>query len=174
MISGNKGDGIDIDSDGASTLVEGNYIGTDQTGTEPLPNTGDGVSIDDASGVTIGATVQSAGNVISGNAQSGVSITGSTTTAVLILGNRIGTDYTAALPVGNASFGVMVSGTPGVVIGGTARVPEHHFGQHHRRHRALRGCDRRARRGQLYRHRHHGFEPARQRQRHPDRRGLVR
>ncbi len=120
VISGNKGDGIDIDSDAASTLVEGNYIGTDQTGTEPLPNTGDGVSVDDASGVTIGATVQSAGNVISGNAQSGVSITGTTTTGILILGNRIGTDYTGSLPVGNTSFGVMVSGTPGVVIGGTA------------------------------------------------------
>ena len=120
VISGNKGDGIDIESDAASTLVEGNYIGTDQTGTEPLPNSGDGMSVDDASGVTIGGTMQSAGNVISGNAQSGVSITGTTTTGILILGNRIGTDNTASLALGNSSFGVMVSGTPGVVIGGTA------------------------------------------------------
>ena len=131
LISGNMGDGIDIDSDAANTLVEGNYIGTDQTGTKPLPNTGDGVPSDDASGVTIGATIQSAGNVISGNAQSGVSITGTTTTAVLILGNRIGTDYTGSLPLGNASFGVIGERHPrrrdrrdG------ARVPEHHFGQH--------------------------------------------
>jgi PKD domain/FG-GAP repeat len=120
VISGNEGDGVDIDSDSASTLVEGNFIGTDQTGTEPLPNTGDGVSVDDASSVTIGATMQSAGNVISSNAQSGVSITGTTTTGVLILGNRIGTDYTGALALGNASFGVLVSGTPGGTIGGTA------------------------------------------------------
>ena len=120
VISGNTGDGIDIGAGAANTLVEGNYIGTDQTGTKPLANSGSGVSVDDASGVTIGGTAQGAGNVISANAQAGVSIAGTATTGVVILGNRIGTDYTGTAALGNGTFGVLVSGTPGVTIGGTA------------------------------------------------------
>ena len=60
VISGNTGDGIDMGGGATSTLVQGNYIGTDQTGTKPLPNTGDGLSVDDAAGVTIGGTSQGA------------------------------------------------------------------------------------------------------------------
>jgi Ca2+-binding RTX toxin-like protein len=118
VISGNTGDGIEIDSAAANTLVQGNYIGTDQTGTKPLANSGSGVSLD-PSGVTIGGTAQGAGNVISGNAGAGVSITGNTTTGVAILGNFIGTDRTGKIALGNGTFGVLVSGAPGVTIGGT-------------------------------------------------------
>ncbi len=59
VISGNTGDGIDIASAAANTVVQGNYIGTDQTGTKPLGNSGSGVSLD-PSGVTIGGTAQGA------------------------------------------------------------------------------------------------------------------
>ena len=76
VISGNMGDGIDIGSAAANTVVQGNYIGLDQTGTKPLANSGSGVSLD-AFGATIGGTAQGAGNVISANAQAGVSIAGS-------------------------------------------------------------------------------------------------
>ena len=48
-----------------------------------------------------------------------MTITGSTTAGVVIVGNRIGTDYTATNALGNGTFGVLVSGTPGVSIGGT-------------------------------------------------------
>ena len=112
VISGNTGDGIDIGGGAANTLVQGNYIGTDQTGTKPLGNTGSGVSVDDASGVTIGGTAQGAGNVISANAQAGVSIAGTATTGVVILGNRIGTDYTGTAALGNGTFGVLVERHP--------------------------------------------------------------
>ncbi len=119
VISGNTGDGIDIDAGAANTVVQGNYIGTDQTGTKPLANSGSGVSLD-PSGVTIGGSAQGEGNVISANAGAGVSIAGTTTTGVVILGNRIGTDSTGTAALGNGTFGVLVSGTPGVTIGGTA------------------------------------------------------
>ena len=143
VISGNTGDGIDIGGGAANTVIQGNYIGTDQTGTKPLANSGAGVSLD-ASGVTIGGTAQGAGNVISANAQAGVSISGTATTGVVILGNRIGTDYTGTAALGNGTFGVLVSGTPGVTIGGTAAGDrQHHLGQPDRGHRALRGHDRR-------------------------------
>ncbi len=119
VISANAGDGIDVGSGAANTLVQGDYIGLDQTGTKPLGNLGSGVSLD-AMGVTIGGAAQGAGNVISANAQAGVSIAGTDTTGVVILGNRIGTDYTGTAALGNGSFGVLVNGAPGVTIGGTA------------------------------------------------------
>ncbi len=86
LISGNAGDGIDIGAAAVNTVVEGDYIGTDETGTKPLPNTGSGVSVDDASGVTIGGTGQGVGNVISANAQAGVSITGTAATGIVAPG----------------------------------------------------------------------------------------
>ena len=52
----------------------------DQTGTQPLGNAGVGISVNDAPGTTIGGTAQGAGNVISANAQSGVSIQGTAAT----------------------------------------------------------------------------------------------
>ena len=120
VISGNTGDGVDIGALAVNTVVQGNTIGTDQTGIKAIANSGSGVSLD-ATGVTIGGTAQGAGNVISGNAQSGVSVAGSGTTGVVILGNRIGTDETGTAAVGNGTFGVLVSGAPGVTIGGTAQ-----------------------------------------------------
>ena len=39
VISGNAGDGVDISGSGTSgNFVEGNYIGTDSTGSKPVPN----------------------------------------------------------------------------------------------------------------------------------------
>ena len=121
VISGNTGDGIDIGSGASSTLVQGNYVGTDQTGTKPVANTQSGLALAGASGVTLGGTVQGVGNVISGNDAAGVSISGNATAGVLILGNRIGTNYAGELPLGNATFGIITSGIAGgVTIGGTA------------------------------------------------------
>ena len=120
VISGNLGDGVDVGSAASTTLLQGNYVGLDQTGINVLSNTGVGISVSGAHGATIGGTAQGAGNVISGNAQSGVSIQGAGATGALVLGNLIGTDKTAENAVGNGAFGVLVSGTPGVSIGGTA------------------------------------------------------
>ena len=76
MISGNAGDGIDVASGVTSTLIEGNYIGVDQTGADALGNSGDGISVAEAAGITIGGTAEGAGNVISANLGSGVRIEG--------------------------------------------------------------------------------------------------
>ena len=117
VISGNQGDGLDVDTGVIGTLIEGNYIGIDQTGADPLGNSGDGVSIDAATGTTIGGTAQNAGNVISGNTDAGLSIQ---STAALVLGNRIGTDYTATTALGNGAFGILLSDAISVTIGGTS------------------------------------------------------
>ena len=88
VISGN-GTGVMI-SVGSDIVVKGNYIGTDATGTEALPN-GRGVSIQTAGDHnTIGGTTAGERNVISGNG-TGVEIEG-WTRGNTVEGNYIGTD----------------------------------------------------------------------------------
>ena len=61
-------------SNATSNLVQGNYIGTDLSGTKAVPNVSDGVEIIDASNNTIGGTTAATRNVISGNGASGILI----------------------------------------------------------------------------------------------------
>src|SRR5262249_14976730 len=68
LISGNSGNGIEIDS--GSTLVEGNYIGTNAAGTTALHNGGIGINVTAASN-TIGGTTAGSRNVVSGNGAQG-------------------------------------------------------------------------------------------------------
>jgi titin len=72
-----------------------------------------------ASGNVIGGTAPGTGNVISGN-NSGVMITDAGTTKNLVMGNRIGTDWTGTVELGNL-FGVSLwEGAAGNAIGGTS------------------------------------------------------
>lgn len=115
------GDGIDIGTNGV--LVQGNFVGTDNTGTAALANAGDGVNVSFANGATIGGTAKGARNVISGNSGAGIALTGSDN---LVQNNLIGTDVTGTVPIGNGSDGVTISSVyasfPAAnnTIGGTA------------------------------------------------------
>ncbi|MBI3949375.1 MAG: HYR domain-containing protein [Acidobacteria bacterium] len=123
IISGNGGDGVFIDGGagdlgGWGNLVQGNFIGTDVTGTADLGNF-NGVSIQGfAPNNTIGGTVAGARNVISGNDQLGVAIVTAGATGNLVQGNFIGTDVTGTAAVGNSSNGVHI-GASSNTIGGT-------------------------------------------------------
>ncbi|MBI5383588.1 MAG: HYR domain-containing protein, partial [Verrucomicrobia bacterium] len=122
VISGN-GIGLDLRSSG--TLVRGNFIGTDVTGTVALGN-GCGIYMADASvSNTIGGTAPGAGNVISGNATipcgwcGGILLNGPGAIGNRIQGNLIGTDVTGIHPLGNGnSSGVNINGGQDNVIGG--------------------------------------------------------
>ena len=83
--------------------VQGNYIGTDVTGSLAVSTTTPaGIYFESGSGNSIGGSVAGAGNVISGNALAGVEFTGAGTTDNLVQGNLIGTNAagTAAVPNG--------------------------------------------------------------------------
>ena len=74
-----------------ATVIQGNLIGTDVTGTLPLPN-GTGISLAQADNTTIGGSAAGARNVIAGNLGSGIGI--SYGSGYVIRGNYIGTDIT--------------------------------------------------------------------------------
>lgn len=121
LISGNAGDGILLTGAGATgNRVLGSTIGADVTGATAVPNGGSGVTIvSGASLNTIGGSKAGEGNLISGNAGSGVSITGTTATSNLLLGNFVGTtaDGKSVLAGTSQPTGVFLDTTTGNTIG---------------------------------------------------------
>ena len=116
VISGNN-DGVSMWFSGATgNVVQGNYIGTDLTGTVDLGNSFEGVEIF-ADGNTIGGKSAATRNVISGNNSSGVGIS-SVAGNNVVQGNYIGTDASGTSSLGNGT-GVSIFG-PNNTIGGTA------------------------------------------------------
>jgi hypothetical protein len=103
-------------------VVQGNFIGTDATGTLARGSDDNGITIaGGASNNTIGGTAAGDANVISANGGRGVDIGGSGTTGNLVVGNLIGTNAGGASNLGNAGGGVYIfSGASGNTVGGTA------------------------------------------------------
>jgi hypothetical protein len=96
--------------------IQGNDIGTDESGAKPLANTGDGIYFDGAGppiGLMIGGATSAAGNVISANGGSGFafSVGGSGARNDTIEGNWIGTDRTHSISLGNGGSGIIWGGT---------------------------------------------------------------
>jgi hypothetical protein len=119
IISGNDSDGVEIRNAGATgNRIEGNFIGTDVTGTADLGNTQNGVFIVDAPNNTIGGTTAGARNIISGNGCAGVEIFNAGASGNHVEGNFIGTDVTGTTDLGNSQNGVIISLAPNNTIGG--------------------------------------------------------
>jgi CSLREA domain-containing protein len=118
VISGNRRDGIQMLHGGSpvvDAVVEGNFIGTDVSGTLALGN-GAGVRADRATGLRIGGATPAARNVISANLAEGVFITLSA--GIDVQGNFIGVGADGTAPLGNGANGVHVSAS-NVTVGGT-------------------------------------------------------
>ncbi len=98
VISSNYGSGIDA-GNATGVVVQGDYVGTDFTGTVANPNYGTGVSFVGSPSATIGGSTAAAGNVISGNYGNGIQLNDSV--SALVEGNLIGTDVTGTQPLGN-------------------------------------------------------------------------
>ena len=111
--------GVAIFNGAARNVVQGNYIGTDASGTAARPNVGWGVAVAFAgAGNVVGGSEPGAGNVISANTRGGLRLSAPTTAAV-VQGNRIGTTA-AGIALGNGGEGILVDGATSVAIGGTA------------------------------------------------------
>ena len=138
LISGNTQDGVDITGSGTNNnVVQGNFIGTDVTGTVVLHNHGSGVLIQNgASANVIGGSssvdpstgkLTGAGNRISGNLNSGVQILRAN--GNVVQGNFIGTDVTGEIALGNDPTGlndaIDVNYSSNNTIGGVSSVDTH-------------------------------------------------
>jgi len=119
IISGNKGNGVHLAMEAArQNVVQGNFIGTDISGTAKLANSSSGVWVERGSNNIIGGTTTGVGNLISGNNGYGVRITGAS--GNLIQGNLIGTDVTGTAPLGNNEDGVFIRAVNNTIGGPTA------------------------------------------------------
>ena len=94
IISGQSGSNFGVyvfGTDSAGTKIQGNYIGTDWEGEATIPNTLTGVRLNGTLNVTVGGNSPAEGNLISGNASSGIIIYGSADTTTVKY-NIIGLD----------------------------------------------------------------------------------
>jgi parallel beta-helix repeat protein len=120
LLSGNREAGVYL-SDATNLTIAGNLIGTDASGTQALGNGGAGIFLLSGSNVTVGGTASGAGNLISANGADGITISGPSTTGVVVQGNTIGADVTGAAFLGNGGNGVaLVDGAHDNRIGGVA------------------------------------------------------
>jgi hypothetical protein len=121
VISGNDGDGVGLFGSGTlETQVLSNYIGTGATGLVALGNGENGIQIGEAAHQNlIGGNTANKRNVISGNGQSGIRITGNLTDSNLVGCNFVGTNRTGTAALPNAAHGVSLgNGAKANVIGG--------------------------------------------------------
>ncbi len=124
VIAGNGADGIRVFGLGVTdNAMTSNWIGLSPTGTR-IANGSDGVLLSDAGPANVVGGV-GLGNIISGNDQAGVAITGSPTSLIgtAVRGNFIGTDPSGNYAVGNGTDGVLVYGSSANTIGGATGSP---------------------------------------------------
>ncbi|MCX8091522.1 MAG: immunoglobulin domain-containing protein [Verrucomicrobiae bacterium] len=118
VISANGLSGVTInDASATANLVQGNFIGTDWTGSNALGNLRNGVFIAGVTNNLIGGPNAGEGNVISGNAQNGILLQDATCRNNVIQGNLIGTDASGARRVGNGFAGIRIE-SPAQQVGG--------------------------------------------------------
>src|SRR5262249_39331929 len=114
--------GIDLGG-GANHTLQGNFIGTDITGTVALGNPNLGLNLNSGVSNTIigGLTTTPGtppGNLISGNSGNSGVFLGLDGSGNLVQGNIIGADVTGTQPLGNFPGGIVISGHENTV-GGT-------------------------------------------------------
>jgi CSLREA domain-containing protein len=117
VVSGHGQDGIELA--GPDTVIAGNLLGVDRTGTVDLGNGRAGIQVfTDGADTTIGGTATAARNVISGNSDEGITFSGGN--RGLVQGNLIGTDVMGAADLGNDDDGLAIASDSGTMVGGTA------------------------------------------------------
>lgn len=109
-------DGVRIGSGVEGISIQGNFIGTDVTGTIDRGNLDEGIQIDSDNNL-IGGSNLADRNIISGNDDKGISIFGNQViSGNVIENNYIGVDSTGLAALGNSSFGIILYSTDGVTV----------------------------------------------------------
>jgi CSLREA domain-containing protein len=131
VISGNGGLGIEggiliFGETAVGNIVQGNFIGLDATGMNPIGNLGRGVAIHFASYNLIGGAEPGAGNLISGNRASGVRIMSSSTGNV-VMKNWIGVNKAGQMKFGTYPEPGVLGNARGVQVRGDSNVVSDNF-----------------------------------------------
>ena len=105
--------------------IQGNFIGTDYSGTVALHNANDGVLLN-APGNTVGGPAPGMGNVISGCGIDGVAVF--QTSNALVQDNLLGTDVTGTVAIPNGFHGVEIDSSSGVQVLGNVISGNTHDG----------------------------------------------
>lgn len=115
------GAGIHVQLPGRTNFIQGNFIGTDPTGTLSRGNgsaaQSGGVWVDSSSDNWIGGPYPTNRNVISANTGPGVYLLNCAGNTVQ--GNLIGTSVSGTAALGNSNNGISLNNAPGNVAGGT-------------------------------------------------------
>jgi len=131
IISGNGGSGIkvldilvdilfgNINNSGSETL-QGNFIGTNLSGTAAIANAGDGVLISNTPNNNVGGAFFPQRNLISGNSGHGVEIVGANAKSNNVGSNYIGINDPGNAALGNGGRGIYINGAPMNTIGSIA------------------------------------------------------
>lgn len=120
LISGNTSCGIGLNGSGTHNItVKGNYIGTDTSGTLPIPNDF-GIILAGSPNNTIGGASPGEGNLISGNLSAGVLLNGSGTNFNSIRGNIVGLDFSGSSELHNHVGILLKSNAKNNIVGGPA------------------------------------------------------
>ncbi len=120
VISGNNKAGIRIiETPAYGNVIQGNLVGVDAAGSDPLGNSLGGIIVFNAPDNTIGGTEAGARNVVSGNTDSGIIIQEAGATGNVVEGNLIGVNLPGSSAVPNYSSGVYISNATDNTIGGT-------------------------------------------------------
>uniref|UniRef100_UPI002630D9B2 beta strand repeat-containing protein n=1 Tax=uncultured Thiothrix sp. TaxID=223185 RepID=UPI002630D9B2 len=107
-VSGNDMAGIRlINGDATASAINDNRIGTNLSGTATIPNTLDGIIVDNTPNVFIGSSSGTA-NTISGNTRNGILINGAASQSIQVLGNLIGLNSAGTSGLANTGEGILV------------------------------------------------------------------
>lgn len=109
VIAFNSADGVHVTNQASQNVVTGNKIGTNESGLAAWANGGCGVRLSNgAISNTVGLTGTLGGNLISGNGEAGVLVSGDTSQGNVVQNNNVGTDQYGAFSIANKD-GVVVS-----------------------------------------------------------------
>ena len=119
--------GVQAANGSHDSVIEGNYIGTDSSGSSSVPNGAGGVFVASAN-VVVGGTRPSGAtdcsgpcNLVSGNKGEGIELSGAGATGSSVTGNFVGTNPSGMAAVPNiGEAGILVETVNTVHIGGAA------------------------------------------------------
>lgn len=113
LVSGNANNGINLSFVADSCVIIQNTVGLSLDYGTAIPNVDNGMEIL-SNNVVIGNN-ELDGNIIGGNGQSGLSISGN---GVIVKGNSIGFNPITGAPMGNGAGGILLSASDESIIGG--------------------------------------------------------